>query len=88
MKICALTAEEAARLEHYALWPSCKMHKHISTTEAQSLIEADLYRFVGGRDTKVGETSMIVPCSTNERTWANRPSGHPLGFVVKQYVPV
>lgn len=87
--ICLLSPEEAARLEHFGIWPRCKSHKHLKKSEADELINADTHRYVGGSDTRVRTpVTMIVACITNERVWRNRPSGGPLGYVVKQYVRI
>jgi hypothetical protein len=82
-----LSQAEAARLEHYGIWPACKQHRHLKKREAMMLLNADVVRFVGGADTCVPHpTTMMTACTNNTYEWRNRPSGHKLGFVVKQLV--
>ena len=60
--ICVLSVEEAGRLEHWGVWPTCKNHIHIKKREAAEMINAETHRFVGGADTRVlTPVSMIVP---------------------------
>ena len=69
-----LTAAEAGRLEHYGLWPSCKLglHEHVRRSKAEEMVAADTHRFVGGKDTKVICNSYIVE-TNNGRTWQPVP---------------
>ena len=61
MDICVLSQSEAARLEHWGIWPSCKSHHHIKKNTALAMVEDDSHRFVGGPDTRVTTpVSMIV----------------------------
>ena len=86
MSICLLSHAEAARLEHWNLWPSCRNHRHVKRAEADQLVLADDARWVGGRDTRVqGPVTMIVPTYLEGRTW--RPKAPPLGLKVWQFVP-
>jgi hypothetical protein len=78
--VCLLTLEEAGRLEHYGVWPTCRsgMHRHVTRREAEELVAADVCRYVGGADTKIQYASAIVRCSA-VRVWepvqANREDG-------------
>ena len=61
LDICLLSQNEAARLEHWGIWPHCKSHHHIKKNAALAMIQADTHRFVGGSDTRVtSPVSMIV----------------------------
>jgi hypothetical protein len=70
LSICVLSLAESGRLEHYAVWPTCKKsHAHIPRKEADELVAAGTHRYVGGRDTAINsEVSMIVEVDTS-RTW-------------------
>lgn len=82
-----LSQAEAARLEHYGIWPACKAHRHLPRNKARMLLQADMVRFVGGADTCVtSPTTMMTACTNNTYEWRNKPSGGPLGTVVKQLV--
>ena len=62
--VCLLSREEAARLEIYSIWPTCKSHRHCTRREALDGVATDELRWVGGSDTKVaGPVSMVVPVS-------------------------
>lgn len=51
------------------------------------LLQGEMVRFVGGADTCVPHpTTMMTACTNNTYEWRNRPSGGPLGYVVKQLV--
>jgi hypothetical protein len=69
LDICVLSLEEAARLENYGIWPTCKAHLHVRRKKAQEAIEAETHRFVGGPDTKVGFVSAIVATDCT-RVWS------------------
>ena len=61
VKICVLSQREAARLEHFGIWPECKYHLHVKKTEALAMVEADSHRFIGGPDTQIKTpVTMIV----------------------------
>lgn len=83
MNICVLSLEEAGRYEFYGIFPPCKAHRHISRTEAETLLLADTHRTVGSGKSLL---SAIAPCVTNDNYWQPRPSGHPMGPKVWQYV--
>lgn len=71
LDVCVLSIEEAARLEHWGVWPKCKAHHHIKASKAAAAVEDETHRFVGGPDTEiaeVGSVSMIVPTFIN-RGW-------------------
>jgi hypothetical protein len=61
LDICVLSVEEAARLEVHGIWPSCKKHLHMTKAKADSMVEAEEHRYVGGPNTKVGFVSAVVP---------------------------
>ena len=64
MDVCLLSSSEAARLENWGIWPTCKSHHHVKKREALAMVEADSHRFVGGADTRVKTpVTMIVPLS-------------------------
>lgn len=72
LNICVLSQEEAGRLEHWGIWPTCKAHKHVKRTEALAAVASDNFRYVGGPDTEIaaaGHVSMIVPTATT-RIWS------------------
>lgn len=70
------------------MWPNCGHHQHVSRKEANSLIQQDEARMIGGDGTKItSPVSMIVP-TDNNRQWRNRPSGHFLGPKVRQLVRI
>ena len=63
MDICVLSVEEAGRLEHWAIWPQCKGHRHMKRSEAIAGVQNGEFRFVGGEGTKITRpVTMIVPC--------------------------
>jgi len=75
-----LSLEEAGRMEHYGIWPTCKHHRHISKRDAETLIKAETHRQVGGMNTavecstyivsvNVGSVWQPVPCSD----WNGKP---------------
>lgn len=64
-----LSLEEAARLENYGIWPSCKAHYHMKKSKALAAVEAETHRFVGGPDTKIEFASAIVEVNTT-RVWS------------------
>lgn len=69
-EICVLSLEEAGRLEHYGIWPTCKAHLHMKKTKAlEAVTVLETHRFVGGTDTKVEFVSAIVPVDTT-RVWS------------------
>ena len=63
--VCVLSVQEAARLEHFAIWPKCKEHKHVSKMLADEGVEKDLLRYIGGPDTKIAGRihTMVVTLS-------------------------
>jgi len=70
VEICVLSVEEAGRLEHWGVWPSCKAHHHMKLSKAQAAVsDAMTHRFVGGPDTKVDYASAIVPVDYT-RMWS------------------
>ena len=62
LNICVLSQSEAARLENYGVWPKCKGHRHITSSEAQELVNQETYRYLGGADSKTKFISAIAPC--------------------------
>ena len=78
-EVCVLSVEEAARFEHWSVWPSCrKCHHHIKVREAEAMIAAETHRYVGGNDTTMkdaGKVSMIVPVETG-KMWVPVPAGN------------
>ena len=65
-----LSAEEAGRLEHWGIWPTCKAHRHVKKTEAVRLIVAGTHRQIGGADTAApGFVSAVVPLEVG-RIWS------------------
>lgn len=82
-----LSQEEAAALEIYGHWPTCKAHRHLSRTKAEALLLQELVRFVGGRDTVItSPVTMMTECTNNTYEWRNKPCGGKQGIVVKQLV--
>ena len=72
-QICVLSQREAARLEHFGIWPECKYHLHTKKNKALAMVEADSHRFIGGPDTQVkSPVSMIVPLG-EPITWVPVP---------------
>lgn len=86
MSICLLSTTEAARLENWAVWPRCKHHHHLKRHEVDRLIAEEAVRYVGGNDTRVQCQLSMVVATDDTRTWRNKPSGGPLGMVVRQLV--
>jgi hypothetical protein len=60
LDICVLSDNEAGRLEHYGVWPTCKAHLHISPNEAKRMIENGEARFIGGHGTKVSKPVTMI----------------------------
>jgi hypothetical protein len=82
LDICVLSLEEAGRLEHYGVWPSCKAHHHISGTKALDFVTKDeTHRFVGGPDTKIEFASAIVSVNTT-RIWCPVACHHESGKAI------
>ena len=71
LKICVLSLEEAARLENHGIWPACKGHHHIKSSEAESMVKDQTHRWLGGADTRAKFISAIVPVSL--RMWEPVP---------------
>jgi hypothetical protein len=74
VKFCLLSVEEAARLEHWSIWPCCyktgkpklnrdekfASHRHISRLEAEMMVSVETHRLVGGADTCVSSAGPIT----------------------------
>lgn len=85
MDICVLSLEEAGRLEHYGIWPTCKAHRHMTRNQAMTAVAvSETHRFVGGPDTRIAFASAIVEVNTVrmwEPTACHDTSGRPIqGF--------
>jgi hypothetical protein len=82
LAICVLSLEEAGRLEHYGIWPSCKSHRHMSKADAATAVSKDeTHRFVGGPDTAVAFASAIVPVCV-DRIWSPVQCHHESGRAI------
>lgn len=82
MSICVLSLEEAGRLEHYGIWPTCKAHRHMKKDDAIAAVsKAETHRFVGGPDTAVEFVSAIVPVNT-DRIWCPVQCHHESGKAI------
>lgn len=69
LEVCILSLEEAGRLEHWGIWPTCKAHLHMRKSKALAAVKQETHRFVGGPDTKVEFVSAIVEVNTT-RVWS------------------
>jgi hypothetical protein len=83
MRICVLSQEEAGRLKHYNIFPDCRAHRHISPAEAKQGLADTFYLQPDPR-----LLTAVMECTTNDREFRPRPSGHFLGPKVMQLVPV
>jgi hypothetical protein len=79
--ICVLSAEEAGRLEHFGIWPSCKRgaHRHLKYKILKPLLDAGALRWCGGKDTCAGsQVSMVT--AVRIKIWQPVPTAGAMGL--------
>ncbi len=76
-----LSAEEAGRLEHYGILPTCESHLHFSGKEAAQLTRTGAVRWVGGKDTCVQSPVSMVTL-VRVKQWQPVPTAGLLGLRV------
>lgn len=78
LSVCLLSRQEAGRLEHWGIWPKCKMHRHVNNVKAKEMVESGECRFLGGEGTEIGTVSMIVP--NHVSIWKPVPTAGMIGL--------
>jgi hypothetical protein len=79
LDVCVLSAEEAGRLEHWGIWPTCKAHHHIKKREAVEGAAAGLVRYLGGEGTKIQYPVSMVT-ATRIDIWQPVPTAGVIGL--------